>query len=65
MSHRGSLHTAILEFLECGRGRLGGLDEFEVALGAIDTLGRGSHDWDFSGQILEKESRGSRKGEEW
>jgi hypothetical protein len=61
-AYRGGPHTAILEFLECGRGGLGSLDELELALGAIDALGFGSHVGGrfCSSNVAETEARGSQ-----
>ena len=44
VTYSRSLHTAFLEFLERGCVSFGGLDELEVALGAIDALKIGCHD---------------------
>jgi hypothetical protein len=37
-TYRGGPDTAVLEFLECGRGSFWSLDELKFALGAIDAL---------------------------
>ena len=58
-SYRGRLYTAILEFLKCGRGGLGSLDELELALGAIDAQGFGGHGSDCWSKIAENEALGS------
>jgi hypothetical protein len=44
ITYRSGSHTTLLEFLEGRGGSFGGLDEFELALRAIDTLGLGRHD---------------------
>jgi hypothetical protein len=61
-AYRGRLHTAILEFLKCGRSSLGSFDELKLALGAIDAQGLGSHDAVWSSKIAESGSLGSQLG---
>jgi hypothetical protein len=65
-AYRGGPHTAILEFLECGRGGLGSLDELELALGAIDAFGSHIGERFCSSNVAETEARGSQlRGWEW
>jgi hypothetical protein len=43
MAYRSGSHTTLFKFLEGRSGSFGGLDEFELALRAIDALGFGRH----------------------
>lgn len=43
-TYRSCPDTTVLEFLECGRGGFWSLNEFELALRAIDALSFGRHD---------------------